>query len=62
MTPAVADPIVDTVYITVDWEGEEFDGEGSGYDDVDLDLDDYAAFQAAFTGPTAPNNNPNGPG
>ena len=31
-------------------------------DDVDLDLDDYAAFQSAFTGPTAPNNNPNGPG
>ena len=31
-------------------------------DDVDLDLDDYATFQSAFTGPTAPNNNPNGPG
>ena len=31
-------------------------------DDVDLDLADYAAFQSAFTGPTAPNNNPNGPG
>lgn len=31
-------------------------------DDVDLDLTDYAAFQAAFTGPTAPNINPNGPG
>ncbi|MCH7701202.1 MAG: hypothetical protein IID37_05910 [Planctomycetes bacterium] len=29
-------------------------------DDVDLDLADYAAFQSAFTGPTAPN--PNGPG
>ena len=31
-------------------------------DDVDLDLADYAAFQSAFTGPTAPNLNPNGPG
>ena len=31
-------------------------------DDIDLDLDDYAAFQSAFTGPTAPNLNPNGPG
>ncbi len=31
-------------------------------DDMDLDLADYAAFQSAFTGPTAPNNNPNGPG
>ena len=31
-------------------------------DDGDLDLDDYAAFQAAFTGPTAPNLNTNGPG
>ena len=31
-------------------------------DDVDLDLADYAAFQFAFTGPTAPNLNPDGPG
>ncbi|MCH7703296.1 MAG: hypothetical protein IID37_16590 [Planctomycetes bacterium] len=35
---------------------------GAFDDDVDLDLDDYAAFQSAFTGPTAPNLNPNGPG
>ena len=31
-------------------------------DDVDLDLADYAAFQSAFTGPTAPNLNPDGLG
>ena len=31
-------------------------------DDINLDLDDYAAFPSAFTGPTAPDNNPNGPG